>query len=54
MVVYECRRQLDEAEYNCLVLLIRYVVEHPMDTNTGIATKIGTDYPEMSTLQNPE
>jgi len=50
IVLSECRRSLDRAEYMCFYLLIERMVETPMNKPTGIQTYIGDDYREFSTL----
>jgi hypothetical protein len=50
MVLVECNRQLDPAEYECILLLLHRLVEIPLARIHGIQTEIGTDYPEFACL----
>lgn len=48
IVLIECRRQLDIAEYNCLTLLLCEIVKFPLHEPMGIQTIVGHDYSEFS------
>ena len=48
IVLVECRRSLDVAEYHCLVLLLCEMVKAPLSRPMGIQTTVGSDYPEFS------
>lgn len=48
IVLVECRRHLDVAEYNCLTLLLCEIVRSPLDKPIGIQTIVGCDYSEFS------
>ena len=48
IVLVECRRTLDIAEYECLMLLLCEIVKAPLSKPIGIQTIIGSDYPEFS------
>jgi hypothetical protein len=50
IVLVECRRTLDIAEYECLVLLLYDIVKTTLKTPIGIQTVIGLDYPEFSSF----
>ena len=48
IVLVECRRTLDIAEYHCLVLLLSQIASTPLHKPMGTETTIGTDYLEFS------
>lgn len=48
IVLVECRRTLDIAEYECLILLLSEMVKTTINKPIDIQTVIGLDYPEFS------